>query len=104
MNIKKTSVALALAMSTALLSATPSFAQDKQITLTSSDGSANLVGELVEFVDGFYTIDTDIGRFRVSAARMTCEGGACPTITVCSASVLIFQIHCDGAVSHMRKN
>lgn len=87
MNFKKTKVAVALAMSAAFLAASPVAAQDNTIVLKSSDGSANLTGQLVGFNDGFYTIDTDIGRFRVSSARMTCEGDACPEIAVSEANV-----------------
>lgn len=72
----------------AALGAAPSFAQDDQIILKSTDGSANLSGKLVDFADGFYTVDTDIGRFRVSSARMTCEGAACPEIELGEADVV----------------
>lgn len=87
MKLKTKKMATALALSTALFATSPMMAQSNQILLKSSDGSANLTGELVEFVDGFYTIDTDIGRFRVSAARMSCEGASCPQITASEADV-----------------
>lgn len=66
----------------------PASAQDAQISLNSVDGSANLQGTLIDFADGFYTIETDLGRFRVSAARMTCEGAACPEIVASDANVI----------------
>ena len=77
-----------LTAATCLTVGTSVSAQDAQINLKSVDGSASLQGNLIEFVDGFYTIDTDLGRFRVSAARMTCEGDACPTIIASDANVI----------------
>lgn len=60
-----------------------------QVTLKSSDGTVNLVGEYVEFVDDHYVIRTALGDLRISAGRVRCEGAACPDIEVADVGVVI---------------
>ena len=65
--------------------ASASFAEE--VTLKSTDGTVDLVGEFVEFVDNTYVIRTELGELRISAARVRCEGEACPVIETASADV-----------------
>lgn len=80
MKLANTLSGIALALTTTFLATVNASAQDAEVLLQSTDGSASLTGQLISFEDGFYTIDTDLGRFRVSSARMTCDGAGCPTI------------------------
>lgn len=60
-----------------------------EVTLKSADGTVNLVGEFIEFVDDNYVIRTGLGDLRISASRVRCEGAACPTFDTASADVQI---------------
>ncbi len=60
-----------------------------QVTLKSSDGTVNLVGEFVDFKDDNYIIRTALGDLRISASRVRCEGAACPTFDSVTADVAI---------------
>lgn len=60
-----------------------------EVTLKSADGTVNIVGEFVEFTDDNYVIRTGLGDLRISAARVRCEGDACPTFETASADVTI---------------
>lgn len=51
-----------------------------QVTLKSADGTVNLVGEYVDYKDDNYIIRTALGDLRISAARVRCEGAACPDL------------------------
>lgn len=57
----------------------PTFAQDKSVTLLSSDGSLKVEGDLVDFVDGLYVVRTVLGDIRISESRVQCSGPGCPT-------------------------
>jgi phosphate transport system substrate-binding protein len=65
----------------------PMMAQAEEVTLKSSDGTVNIVGEFVEFVDNAYVVRTALGDLRVSAATVSCEGAACPTIETTAVDV-----------------
>lgn len=77
----------ALTLSTALL--TPSALLAQEVTLRSEDGTVNLVGDFVEFTDNNYVIRTGLGDLRISAARVRCEGAACPDVGTTEADVAI---------------
>jgi phosphate transport system substrate-binding protein len=66
----------------------PMAALAEEVSLKSSDGTVNLVGEFVEFVDNSYVIRTALGELRVNAANIRCEGEACPTFDVASADLV----------------
>jgi len=59
-----------------------------EVTLKSADGTVNLVGEFVEFKDDNYVIRTALGNLRISAARVRCEGAACPVFETEAADVV----------------
>ena len=73
-------------LSAALL---PTLSLADQVSLKSADGTVNIVGELVEFKDDNFIIRTELGDLRISAARVRCEGAACPVIETASADVQI---------------
>lgn len=60
-----------------------------QVTLKSADGTVNLVGDFIDFVDDNYIIRTALGDLRISASRVRCEGAACPTFDNVTADVAI---------------
>ncbi|MBM7067983.1 phosphate ABC transporter substrate-binding/OmpA family protein [Actibacterium sp. 188UL27-1] len=72
-----TSALRALSLISAVLLPTAVIAD--QVALKSADGTVNLVGEFVEFKDDNYVIRTALGDLRISAARVRCEGDACPS-------------------------
>jgi phosphate transport system substrate-binding protein len=69
--------------------ALPSASLASEVTLKSSDGTVNLVGEFVDFKDDNYIIRTALGDLRISASRVRCEGDACPDIGGTEAGVRI---------------
>lgn len=66
----------------------PMAAFSDEVLLKAADGSVNVVGELVDFVDNNYVIRTTLGEFRISASRVRCEGEACPTFDTTVADVV----------------
>ncbi|MCG3268738.1 C4-dicarboxylate ABC transporter substrate-binding protein [Yoonia sp. I 8.24] len=58
--------------------ATPTLAIAEEVTLTSRDGAINITGELLEFQDGNYVIESGFGPIRVAADQVDCVGDACP--------------------------
>lgn len=85
-NTKRSTLA-ALTLSTALLAPATLLAQE--VTLKSADGTVNLVGDFIEFTDNNYVIRTGLGDLRISAARVRCEGAACPDFGTTEADVAI---------------
>lgn len=69
--------------------AVPAFAATNDVVLKSADGSINISGELVEFVDQFYVLKTSLGNLRVSAERVRCEGAGCPTFEAQAADITL---------------
>jgi len=67
----------------------PVVAFSDEVVLKAADGSVNVVGELIEFVDDNYVIRTTLGEFRISASRVRCEGEACPTFDTTVADVVL---------------
>ncbi len=61
----------------------------EDVTLKSADGTVNIVGEYVDFVDDHYVIRTALGDLRITASRVRCEGAACPTFETATAGVKI---------------
>ncbi len=57
-------------------SAAPLMAQE--ITLTALDESISMSGQLVSYEDGFFTIATTLGNWRIEAKGILCEGEGCP--------------------------
>lgn len=85
--LKSTSALCAMLISGAILA--PNMALADEVTLKSSDGTVNLVGDFVAFEDNTYVIRTALGELRISAARVRCEGAACPSFETAQADVLI---------------
>lgn len=48
------------------------------VTLTGVDGSTSILGELISFENGIFTVLTAIGQMQVSADLVLCEGDGCP--------------------------
>ncbi len=58
-----------------------------EVALKSADGTVNLVGDFVSFEDDHYVIRTALGDLRISAARVRCEGAACPQFETAEADL-----------------
>ena len=86
-NLKSTSALGALLLAGSFM--VPVAAIADEVTLKSSDGTVNLVGDFVAFEENTYVIRTALGELRISAARVRCEGAACPSFETASADVLI---------------
>jgi phosphate transport system substrate-binding protein len=69
--------------------ALPGVAQAENVNLISADGTVDIVGEFVDFVDNTYVIQTALGQLRLSAKRVRCEGAACPTFEQATADVVL---------------
>ena len=50
----------------------------QEVELSARDGSMSVSGQLIEFVDQKYTIDTSVGRMTVDSQNVICSGEACP--------------------------
>ncbi|MEM6566562.1 MAG: phosphate ABC transporter substrate-binding/OmpA family protein [Pseudomonadota bacterium] len=79
--------AAGVALASGLMFSTAALAD--QVTLKSADGTVNLVGDFVDFVDDNYIIRTALGDLRIAASRVRCEGAACPQFDSVSADVAI---------------
>lgn len=77
--------ATALAGFLAIMTTLPLEAQQTApIELRSHDGSIAIEGQLLEYSDGFYIIDTALGRMRIDASEMDCIGAICPVTEAAS--------------------
>ena len=61
----------------------------QEVTLTSTDGTMSLVGDLIGVESDNYVIRTSLGDLRVATSSMICEGQACPNFESASADVVI---------------
>ena len=84
---KRTSAMCALAIAGVVAMPASVFADE--VTLKSSDGTVNIVGEFQGFEENAYIIKTGLGELRISAERVRCEGEACPVFETTSADVII---------------
>ncbi|MEP6019228.1 MAG: phosphate ABC transporter substrate-binding/OmpA family protein [Paracoccaceae bacterium] len=84
---KQTSAMCALAIAGVV--AMPASVYADEVTLRSSDGTVNIVGEFQGFEENAYIIKTGLGELRISAERVRCEGAACPVFETASADVII---------------
>lgn len=57
------------------------FAHAQEVVLSSNDGTISLRGQLIEFSDQKYTIDTLVGRMTIDSTMVACSGEACPDIS-----------------------
>jgi len=87
-SLTHSSAALARSVLFVAASLLPFAAFSDEVVLKSADGSVNVVGELVDFVDDNYVIRTTLGELRISAARVRCEGEACPKFDTTVADVM----------------
>ena len=72
-------------MGTALCS--PTFGLAQEVTLKSPDGALSLTGELIEYQDNVYVLQSDLGAIRVGSERVECFGEACPAVEVLDQEV-----------------
>jgi len=88
-NLKKqlqTSVAAIALTATAVA---PSALSAQEITLRSTDGTINVSGQFVDFIDDTYIIQTALGDLRIAAGSVVCDGAACPSFDDVEADVTI---------------
>ncbi|MGB7242217.1 MAG: phosphate ABC transporter substrate-binding/OmpA family protein [Sulfitobacter sp.] len=78
------------------VSAGSALAQD--VTLTSRDGSVELIGTLLGFDGEFYRIDSQYGEMTVDGSGVLCDGPACPDLQDYVAEVSLSGSATMGAV------
>jgi len=86
---KKLATALAGSCALAMALSLPTAAMSDSVSLKSSDGTLNLVGDLISFDGEVYVIQTALGDLRVSAGKVFCEGSGCPVLETIEADVKI---------------
>lgn len=64
----------------------------EDITLNALDDSMSVSGELIEFVDDVYTIQSDFGPLRVQAEFVECIGAACPIIEASADTIVEWNV------------
>ena len=57
----------------------PTMAGAQEVTLQTRDGNT-VSGQLIEFADNIYVIDSVLGRLNVQADQVECIGAACPSL------------------------
>lgn len=69
-------------MTTTILGALqlPAIATAAEVVLQSNDGELKFVGDLVDYKDGKYILNTNLGKIAIGAEGVVCEGAACPVI------------------------
>lgn len=67
----------------------PIAAAAQQISLRSTDGTIDLVGDFVEYANDTYIIRTSLGDLRIAASSVICEGDACPVFDNVTADVAV---------------
>lgn len=77
-NSKHSTHLAAMVAATALFM--PTLAGAQEITLQSTDGAVRITGDLIEYTEDAYIIDSAYGPLRVAADRVECLGDACPVI------------------------
>lgn len=65
----------------------PNAALADEVVLKSVDGTVDIAGEYLDFVDDSYVIQTALGELRISASRVRCVGDACPKFETDTANV-----------------
>lgn len=58
----------------------PSFAMAEVVTLSASDGSVSITGNMLGLDEGYYIVETALGTMRVDAEGVVCEGEDCPVL------------------------
>ncbi len=58
------------------------FARGEEVTLRSNSGSMEITGELLDYVDGVFTVQTPLAVLTTDSDTVTCEGPGCPTLAI----------------------
>lgn len=62
-----------------LASVAPLAVAAQSVTLKTDDGTINITGDLLEFAEGQYRVQTAMGEMHLRADAVTCEGPGCPS-------------------------
>jgi TRAP-type mannitol/chloroaromatic compound transport system substrate-binding protein len=68
-----------------------------EITLNQTGGTLTLTGELVEFIDDTYIVDTGAGRLRIQADLFDCVGEGCPSLEATFETVAVWDVSLWGS-------
>ena len=85
---KRSLTLAALAAATAFFM--PSLASAQEVTLKSADGAVSITGELIEFSDDAYIINSPYGPLRVAADRVDCFGDGYPSAA--ASDTVVWQV------------
>ena len=58
------------------------FGQGEEVTLKSTNGSMQITGELLDYADGVFTVQTSLAVLTADEDAVTCEGAGCPTFAM----------------------
>lgn len=72
-------LSLLKATTIAVVSSVPNAVWADNVTLQSTDGTLKFSGDLLEFNDGKYILQTNLGKIAIGAEGVTCEGSGCPS-------------------------
>lgn len=78
---------ITMAMMLAILNPVSAMAK---VTLQAKTGDTTIVGELVDFKDGVYTLKTFLGDIEIPADTVTCTGIECPNLNAGNNAVIVF--------------
>ena len=79
-----------LRLKTAILSTAlcwPLLSTAQEINLKSTDGSIDLSGDLIEYQDGVYVLNSQFGVVRITTDQVDCFGGGCPDTQILDQEV-----------------
>ncbi len=68
-----------------------------EVTLTSDDGTMTISGELLDFTDDTYIIQSDVGPLRIQASFVQCSGAGCPVIEASPDTVVEWNVSLWGS-------
>jgi TRAP-type C4-dicarboxylate transport system substrate-binding protein len=66
--------------------------QADEITLKSADNSINISGELLEFANGTYIVETSFGPLRIAGENVECFGEGCPVVVVENVGPVVWDV------------
>jgi len=62
---------------------------DTQVKLISRSDDTEVVGDLVDYTDSYYVVETPLGSFQLATDRVDCVGAACPDLNLYDPKVTL---------------
>ncbi len=64
-------------------------AVDTRVTLVSRSDDTEVMGELIDYSDSYYVVETPLGSFQLSTDRVDCVGAACPDLNLYDPKIAV---------------